>query len=352
MDENTQKLQTYIHSQLQAGQAADIITAQLRQVGWPEEAIQAAFPAPAANNTAAAPRSITQIAPEQPSAVSPRTVQVRKAGRNPLTHQINGMRHVFSANPLASLGLISIIAVINLVGVFSLFVGFIVVLAILFSGNTHISHIMLAMIAASMLLYFAIVCYINLALNRLVLSNLRGEPFKVRSILRFSLRRYPLALRTFLLIGVIYIGVMIVTTLIGRMSLLLGVIASIATLLAIFIWALRLSFLAIAIVDDNTQPTVMGAIRQSAAVWKQNAFATILVLFMAMGVAFALQLILGAAPQSTALDGLSGSNLLSGITSTIISSIIATIIWVMALAGFADIYVEATDGSPKQNLLQ
>jgi hypothetical protein len=120
----------------------------------------------------------------------------------------------------------------------------------------------------------------------------------------------------------------------------------------VLIWALRLSFLATAIADETTEPSVKGVIQRSTAVWKQNAVAVILFFLVIVMIYFLLQLIPDASPSYTSVGQSSNIGIAGGYATAIVSSIVGTTIMVMFMAGFADIYAEATDTPSQQNISQ
>jgi hypothetical protein len=325
----------------------------LLEAGWPEHTIQAAFATSPANNSAAAPVSVVQHTHEPSTIASTRSVQIRKAGRNPFVHLLNGIRHLFHTNPFASLGLIIIMTLTTMLGsIFLIGMLMAVIVSFIFSADHRFSAVAIGLFIASLLLFIVVTFYLNVALNRLIISSLRGNVEHIRQILRFTLRRFPLALRVVLTIGAVTIAAFTASAFAARISPILSALLSIVLIVMVLIWALRLSFLATAIADETTEPSVKGVIQRSTAVWKQNAVAVILFFLVIVMIYFLLQLIPDASPSYTSVGQSSNIGIAGGYATAIVSSIVGTTIMVMFMAGFADIYAEATDTPSQQNISQ
>ena|GEM_PF-2072563 len=351
MEENRHQLAAYIKQQLQSGQTAPNIAAQLRTANWPEEEIQQGFSAVQAEMFAGhgqTPPPVTassqaQMAvPVEPDN-SPSTHRSTKnrASLNPFNHFVRGFKNFIKTNFLATAASVALSIVVAI----PLAIGFAYSMVwMLFSSIGGISSAMLGPLAVLLILFLVgifLQSYFGQVFTRLVLTGSRKQKVSLKDALTFALHRYKLTVRTFLMVGGLIILAAVPLILLTFLSPILGLLYGIVYVLGIIIASLRLVYIMLIIVDDQKPADPMAVIKASSALWKRSGGAVVLYLIITAIIATLLNNLSDHLSQS---GGISSFGV--GIFGFILTVIITTIVWSFLFGGLTDIYNEITGSEP------
>ena len=366
MDQHVEAVKHYIREHTRAGTSTDIAIQQLRTAGWPEPYIQQALhelqaeAAPAAPITPAMPGAYPQPQPAYPAQVAASTLA--KATLNPFRHIGRGIARLLRSNITATIGIAIGIIVINIVLAIAMVVVFFAAIFSLDSagipGNTAPFPMpILGIVAAIVVIYLLLNGYIVLVLNRLVLLSSRQERSKFGQLVRFSLRRYPKVILTYLFITVVAMLAFGITIGAAALPQPLGVIFSVvlgvAAVVFAVIYGLRISFINLVIADTPEPGSPMNIIRSSRAVWHRSVGAVLLYSLTAGGIYILLSIVSSALSPLTRLGSTpasSGLPWLAAVPAFLFPTLLFTAMQIGTAAGLADIYTEAA-GEPARQLL-
>lgn len=298
----------------------------------------------------------TTASPQPGASQSVSSVQNhRKITLNPLVHLKEGVSAFVKTN--LNSGIIAMLAssiasiVITVVFMYAIF---------LFTDSADLFKLLVVLIGAAILAAL-IMGYFGSAVNRLIITGTRGQRESAGHAFRFVLQRLPKIILTYMLIFAIFVGATIVISLMARISPALGFLAGLAGFIAGIIFALRISYVPLILIDDNDPGGPMEVIRASASLWKKSSGPLFVYGLSWLVVYIVLKLVIGDPGSSSNLSSYEGSSILSpdpvfsvAIGGVLLYSFLSNLFGALVYSGAASIYNQArqlvgglTSGAPK-----
>jgi len=279
----------------------------------------------------------------------------RRAGLNPFAHIFRGSKNALSTNFTTALLTTIITFVVGIVLSFlAVFLLFKSVNNISFTGGG------MGTFFAGLLGFVAIVVvvqsYFEQVLNRVVLTGTRKQHITLRMALQIAGQRFGITLLCILVVVGLILAAGIVLGILGSMAPALGTLVGLAELIVGIVLTFRFIFTPFVLIDDERPAGVKASFRRSAALWHKSQGAVVLyvLLFVAVYIVFAIlsnhhHATYTAASNdpfanidtstSTSSNSLAAAG--TSVLALVISSIVGTVVTVVASAGLAAIYNDA-----------
>lgn len=295
---------------------------------------------------------------------SPQTVNnspdKQKVSLNPFTHFKQGAGSLVKSNLSASLVAILVSSVVGVViAIGFLYATFVSSSSLIFgsspfagSGNLGSSFFKtVAIFIGVAILASCISGYFGSVVNRVIITGSRGQKESVGHAFSFVLSRLPKIILTYLFIFAVFIAGVVVITIAGSVAPILALLLGLAGIIALIVFALKISYVPLVLVDDEDPGPPMATIRRSAALWKNSDWAIVIYVVVCVVIYFIFSLLLASntPPTSSSLSAYnqSGFNLqpTSAFTfsmgSVLLSSFVSTAFSALVYCGVASIYNDA-----------
>jgi hypothetical protein len=212
------------------------------------------------------------------------------------------------------------------------------------SGNEGMAKGLLLFILAA-LIAAVVVGFFSSVVNRLVVTGSRGQKENFGSAFNFVVKRLSKIVLTYLLIFGIFLAGILIISLTGAVAPILGILLSIAGIVAAIIFALRISYVPLVLVDNNDPGNPMDVLKRSAALWNRSQWALVLYVLAWLAVYIVISLFTENADQYTLGTGSLFTSaypaLGFAIGSALVSSLLSNVFGALLYAGEASIYDDA-----------
>lgn len=273
----------------------------------------------------------------------------QKVSLNPLDHFKGGAGPFVKTNLVPAVIAILISAVANTVlAAAFMYLFFTRYFSLMANPNPQSGGIVQLVVVVVLLAVLAavIVGFFGSVVNRLVVTGSRGQKEDFGSAFNFVVKRLSKIIVTYLVIFAIFIGAMIVITFVSSIVPVLGVLLSIAGVVAAIVFALRLSYVPLVLVDSNEPGKPFDVFRRSTALWNKSQWPLVLyfLTWLVVYVIFSMfsensdTYAPGAGSLSPSLyPGVVGFAIGSALISSLLSNIFGTLVY----CGQASIYDDA-----------
>lgn len=210
------------------------------------------------------------------------------------------------------------------------------------SGGMAQGLLLLILVA---LLAALVVGFFSSVVNRLVVTGSRGQKEDFGSAFNFVVKRLSRIVLTYLLVFGIFLAGIVIISVVGAIAPILGVLLSIAGIVAAIVFALRIAYVPLVLVDNNDPGKPMDVLKRSAALWNKSQWALVLYVLSWLAVYIVISLFSENADQYTLGTGslFTSAYPAAGfaIGSALISSLLSNIFGALLYAGEASIYDDA-----------
>lgn len=202
-------------------------------------------------------------------------------------------------------------------------------------------------VAALAILAALIVGLFGSIVNRLILTGSRGQKVDFSTAFKFVAKRLTQIVFTYLLVLAIFIGGIIVISALTAISPILGVMLFITGIVAAIVFALRILYIPLVLIDDNYPGKPMDVIKRSSALWhkSQGALVIYVLVWLVIYAVFSIFLngsnsyLPGASsPSPGIMPGAFSFAIGSALLSSLLSNIFSTLVYV----GETSIYNDAS----------
>ena len=212
-------------------------------------------------------------------------------------------------------------------------------------GGGELVQLIVTVVALAVLAAL-IVGFFGSVVNRLIVTGSRGQKEDFGSAFNFVLKRLSKIVLTYLLVFGIFIGGALIIGVLGAVSPILGVLLSIAGIVAAIVFALRIAYIPLILVDNNDPGKPMDVIKRSAAFWSKSQWALVLYILAWLVVYIIFSLFSDSADRYSPGAGSLSPAILPGafsfaIGSALLSSLLSNIFGVLVYCGQSSIYDDA-----------
>lgn len=211
-------------------------------------------------------------------------------------------------------------------------------------AGSGMAHGLLVLILG-VLLAAVVVGFFSSVVNRLIVTGARGRKEDFVSSLKFVYNRLPKIVLTYLLVFAIFLIGILFIGIVGQVAPILGVVLTIAAIVAAIVFALRIAYLPLILVDDRDPGKPMEVIKHSTALWNRSQGALILYALAWLVVYVVISLFSEDADKYAMGTGALFTSPYPAIGfafgSALISSLISNIFGALVYAGEASIYNDA-----------